>query len=170
VTRSPYPLQWPEGWRRTPARGRSFFHLGSLTLYRAIELLERELRIAFAPASPRAPRCTCVITSNLPLGADRRVKPGAHDPDPGVAVYWTSYGREFVIAQDRYKTASDNIRAVHRVVDSIRNLRAYAPAELLDRLLGELEVGAAAREIAPIARTSADEGVQLIDWIGGLGG
>lgn len=117
-----YPLQWPEGWKRSSGRQSSRY---KTTRDKAIAELVKEL-IAFG-----ASRDSIVISTNIRTGLGSRM----NDPvDPGVAVYWVTrqYG-ERVLACDKWATVAENVRAIGKAVEALRMLERSGASQVLDR-------------------------------------
>ncbi len=122
-----YPLQWPEGWPRTPAYRRrpSPFQVG---LARARDDLLDQLRLLGARE--------VVVSTAIPTRRDGLPYAGRvwrQGDDPGVAVYFARGGRPTVIAKDLYRTPEANLRAIGLVVEALRSIERHGGAELLDR-------------------------------------
>ena len=101
-----YPLQWPEGWKRTPGTQQKpgpfpvTFETARVSLY-------GELRKLGASS--------VVISSWLELRMDGQPRAdGARRllEDPGVALYFALRGRQMVMARDAYNTVMDNLRSI----------------------------------------------------------
>lgn len=153
MARAPFPLQWPDGWERTAPADRRHFYLGrSLTTYQATDRLLYEIRLGFPPAAHEPNlRVFPVITSNLPTTPEGRPRPGTNAADPGVAVYWEWRGREYVIACDRWCSASDNLRALAAIAKLLRELGPIAPADLVSRLRGLLVSPSSIEDLREVA-------------------
>lgn len=167
--RSPHPLQWPEGWARTPygqrhGRGTQRWQ----ARFEARFAIDRDAVIR----QLKRRGSQIVITSNLPVRGDGL--PYASSPkqldDPGVAVYWVEKGRERVIACDRWRTVDLNLRAIDLSLEALRGLDRWGATEMVERAFagfaalpgaGETTFGegiADPREIEPPR-----------DWIGTFG-
>jgi hypothetical protein len=125
MTRSPFPLQWPDGVARTRFRDNSRFDKGrGFNAARDGALYELE----------RFNASHVVITSNLPTTA--RGLPHAtsagHLPDPGIAVWWIKRGREHVIACDRWTTVTENMRAIERTLEALRGVERWGTKEMVE--------------------------------------
>ncbi|TAM15920.1 MAG: J domain-containing protein [Pandoraea sp.] len=137
---SAYPLQWPEGWPRTPAhareRGRFSTKRNShprfaqkLTVADGIERVLLELnRFGIS-------REDIVISTNLKTRLDGLPRSDQKTPDdPGVAVYWeTRSGARRVMAIDQYLRVADNLAAVAATLDAMRAIERHGGAQILDR-------------------------------------
>jgi hypothetical protein len=141
-----HPLQWPQGWPRTPAadrtsgrfnkKERQYYSLGGswsqtkdLTIADATERVLKELRMM------KIERDDCVISTNLALRLDGLPRSNQPEPaDPGVAVYWTiSKGETKVMAIDLYWRVADNLAAVAATLDAMRAIERHGGAQILDR-------------------------------------
>jgi len=141
-----YPLQWPQGWNRTPGSarknaqfsrretnyrdGRSWTSKKWLTvndgLQRIFESLER-MGIS---------RDDVVISTNIPTRLDGMPRSGAKEPDdPGAAVYWRSGYKAPMrcMAIDRYTATADNLAAIAATLEAMRAIERHGGAEILDR-------------------------------------
>ena len=143
MTISTYPLQWPDGWKRTlgnhrvqarfgKARQRSgdrFIAPRGLTLNEAIERALTELqRMAIDKQD-------VVISTNVPTRLDGMPRSGLSEPaDPGVAVYWQEIDdKRRVMAIDIYDRVADNLAAVAATLDAMRAIERHGGAAILER-------------------------------------
>lgn len=119
-----YPLQWPEGWRRSRHRGSSRYQV---SLAQARDSLLQHLRLLGA--------VDVVISTNLPTRRDGLPMSRASEPaDPGVAVYWITQAHgTSVMACDVWKTVRENLRAVGLAVEAIRTLERTGASEIMGR-------------------------------------
>lgn len=122
MKREPYPLQWPEGWKRSTwaSRQRSQFEPRFTedrdTIIRWLE--KRGSRV--------------VITSNLPTRQDGLPYYASTD-DPGIAVWWVEKGNERVVACDRWMRADENLRAILKTLEAMRGLDRWGATEMAER-------------------------------------
>lgn len=133
-----HPLQWPEGWPRTPenrrdkarfsTRARSRY-ADSLTVAEGVERVLDELN-RFGVG-----RDDAVISTNVKTRLDGLPRSDQAAPtDPGVAVYWeTRNGARKVMAIDRYTRVADNLAAVAATLDAMRAIERHGGAQILDR-------------------------------------
>lgn len=145
-----YPLQWPDGWKRTPPakRTRAKFSAststtrqwtdGRTTTWRG----KRVLTIAEAVSRVREQLAKmgvdddCVISTNLQLRLDGLPRSGQPEPDDtGVAVYWRSDAGAVprCMAIDRYDRVADNLAAIAATLDAMRAIERHGGAEILNR-------------------------------------
>jgi len=126
MSRSPFPLAWPEGAARTHYRDSSDFDK-SRGFNAARDGALDQLRLF---------RCShVVITSNLPTnskGLPHSTSVG-HLTDPGIAVYWVKSGKEHVIACDRWRTCMENMRAIEKTLEAIRGIARWGSTEMVER-------------------------------------
>jgi hypothetical protein len=145
VVASSYPLQWPQGWKRTHARRSAPY---KVTMVKAFADLQRTLKLLGAV------RGSVVVSSNVPprnaMGTP--CNDGAKLEDPGVAVYWTTQAHgERVVACDRWNTVRDNVRAIGLALEGLRAMERAGATQILDRAFqafGALPAG----EGAPVVR------------------
>lgn len=124
-----YPLQWPEGWPRTPnyKRGQARY---KVEINHAVDELHRSLGLLGALSG------SIVLSSNVPprnaLGTPRN--DGSTVADPGVAVYWTTKAHgERVMACDRWSSVRENVRAIGLAVDGLRAIDRAGATQILER-------------------------------------
>ena len=147
-TKRTFPLDWPVGWKRTPASDRtygrfnrkdrqyssdgqrSWNHSKFLTVSdgvgRVLESLER-MGIG---------RNDIVISTNMETRLDGLPRSGAKEPsDTGVAVYWRkSYSSPMrCMAVDRYSNTADNLAAIAATLEAMRAIERHGGAEILER-------------------------------------
>lgn len=123
--RAPFPLQWPEGRSRTPARDRKRgnFQRGLST---ALDALYDELRQLKA--------VNVVVTSDLPTRLDGRPRAdGGRVSDPGIAVWFVLDSRERSWCCDRWLTVEANVNAIALSIAAIRGLERWGGANVVER-------------------------------------
>lgn len=142
-----YPLQWPDGWPRTPSyrRGPARY---KVEINAAVDGLHRSLGLLGAQSG------SVVISSNVPprnaLGTPRN--DGYQVSDPGVAVYWTTKAHgERVMACDRWSSVRENVRAIGLAVEGLRAIERAGATQILDRAYTAFGALPAASG-APVAR------------------
>ncbi len=136
-----YPLQWPDGWKRTAPVARRHAKFGrkvttaggwkrteDLTVSQAIQRVLEELqRMGIV-------RDDCVISTNLVLRLDGLPRSDQKRPvDPGAAVYWQDGGARRVMAIDQYTTVEDNLAAIAATIEAMRAIERHGGAVILER-------------------------------------
>jgi len=125
--RSPFPLQWPAGWKRTTSRYSSKFEKGR-GFNAARDGTLNELKLFRARQ--------VVITSNLPTnskGLPTSTSSGVL-ADPGIAVWWVDRnGSERVIACDRWRTAVENMHTIELSIAAFRGIDRWGATDIVDR-------------------------------------
>lgn len=128
MTASSYPLQWPEGWKRTPDHARRMYGPFKTTFDRARAQLVAEVK--------RLGGRDLVISSWLAIRNDgmpyadqarRRID------DPGVAIYFTKNNRQMVMARDAFASVHDNLRSIGLAIEHLRGLERHGGATMMDR-------------------------------------
>lgn len=128
MTAQAFPLQWPEGWPRTPYGRRGSSRFGKNLGFNEIKKLQSELRLLGAR--------NVVISSNVPLRQDGL--PYASETkrrydDPGVAVYFTLKNKPLSMARDRYNTPWENIRSLILAISAIRSIERHGGSTMMER-------------------------------------
>ncbi|MCY1166932.1 hypothetical protein D9M73_68860 [compost metagenome] len=132
-----YPLQWPIGWKRTPAHRRETGRFSTKSYGRSSEeitvagavdrLLAELLRMAVGEDD-------VTISSNVQPTLRGRPRSGERKPeDPGVAVYWRDMGKDRCMAIDRYTDVAQNIAALAATIEAMRAIERHGGAAILDR-------------------------------------
>lgn len=123
-----FPLQWPEGWTRTPVirRRRARY---KLTPEAALQHLRDEL------SRLGALRSSVVISTNIALRNDGMPYASARAPeDPGVAVYWsTSAFKDRSMACDKWDRVHDNMHAIGLAIEGLRAIDRAGATQILER-------------------------------------
>lgn len=122
MARSPYPLQWPDGWKRTTWRETPRFQ-GQFARDR--DSVIHQLK--------RMGCSNIVVTSDLPTRNDGLPYANATCTDPGIAVWWVKKGREQVIACDRWRTVSFNMRAIDLSIEAMRGIDRWGTSNMVER-------------------------------------
>jgi hypothetical protein len=143
-----YPLAWPIGWVRTPARARQ---AGSFRAIRSELVLvnnvptqrKRETAVSVFTATQRLERQLDLLrtkqptlSTNVELRLDGRPRSDNEPADPGVAVYFTFRGKATVLACDRYRRVADNIVAIANHIDALRRIERYGVGTIEQALAG----------------------------------
>lgn len=124
-----YPLQWPDGWPRTPPEKRRDNSRYRVTPNRArVELVDEVAKIEGAR--------DVVLSTNMPTRKDGAPYANAsrYPRDPGAAIYWTdSEGRTWSLACDMWTMLHHNMRALYYAVAGIRQIERSGASQLLER-------------------------------------
>lgn len=131
--RSPFPLQWPESFKRTPVDERTKARFFGVGFARARDEALLELG--------RLGAINVVLTSDLPLRNDGLPYANGRADDPGIAIWFglPDKGgtiRERVFACDRWLSPAENIRAIAKSVEAMRGLDRWGMADVVERAMG----------------------------------
>ena len=124
-TRS-YPLYWPEGWPRTEPykQKRAQFKDRSVAIGR--RFLTDEVR--------RFGGSELIVSSNLQLKLDGTPRSGQRQPDDrGVAIFFKRSGVDMALACDVYTTVEDNLWALCRTLEALRQIERDGSPALINR-------------------------------------
>ena len=145
-----YPLSWPAGWKRTPAKERQ------RSDFKEAAMIERrhwdgDLRQTVARQVKGSKRVTMpaarerlldqlerlgatgdwIVSTNVELTSYGMPRAGRAEPvDPGVAVYFQLRDKDRVLACDRWLTVAENIAAIAAHIDAIRRVDRYGVGTL----------------------------------------
>ncbi len=133
-----FPLQWPQGWPRTPSgkqeRGWQFkqsrtdggYGKALVTFAKARDLLYEELK--------RLGATNVVVSSNhkpdrygIPTESKRNVG------DEGIAIYFGLKGKPMAMACDRFDNAAANMRSLGLAIDAMRQLERHGGGTMMER-------------------------------------
>lgn len=140
-----YPLQWPDGWKRTPAAQRDTARFGrarrkrwdgsgTFDAPRPLTVAEATLRVRKELERMGVRDDDCVISTNLVLRLDGGPRSGQAEPgDPGVAVYWVRKGNRQCMAIDQYDKVAGNLAAIAATLEAMRAIERHGGAAILDR-------------------------------------
>lgn len=125
ATRS-YPLYWPEGWPRTEAYKRKRAQFKDRSVHMARRVLQDEVR--------RFGGKDLIISSNLELRLDGNPRSGQRQPsDVGVAIFFLRDKVDMALACDVYLTVEDNLWALCRTLDALRQIKRDGSPALINR-------------------------------------
>lgn len=151
-----YPLQWPEGWKRTPpalrkaakftkqkveyrewrdAAGQS--HSNRIALKQGLSINDAIQRVR-AEVRTMTGDDDFVLNSDLELRLDGLPRSGQREPqDPGVVIYWVDRNApgkpQRCMAIDIYDRVADNIAAIAATLEAMRAIERHGGAEILNR-------------------------------------
>lgn len=127
-----FPLEWPDGWKRTAFPTASKFGRGkvyTLTPYSAAQAVLGEL----ARLGAKRP----VISSNLRVRADGVPYSGQRQPqDAGVAVYFELDAQPRVLACDRWQRVEENLRAIALHIEAVRGQERWGVGTVAQAFAG----------------------------------
>lgn len=118
-----YPLQWPDGWKRTQNPGKSQFSTG-------MEKATRGLLDEIRKLGGTLP----VISSNAQYRLDGM--PYARQGyvgDTGVAVFFQRQRKPMVFACDNYWTIHENIHAIAKTIEALRAIERHGSSSMMER-------------------------------------
>jgi hypothetical protein len=121
--RSPYPLQWPDGWKRATVYEPSRFGIGFAEARRRV--LQELGRLGAANA---------VITSDLPTRVDGLPYANGRAEDPGIAVWFVLDQKERVFACDKWLTHAENLQAIAKSIEAMRGLDRWGASDIINRV------------------------------------
>lgn len=162
MTAEAFPLYWPEGWPRTPSSRRESDRRFSGRTYglgmgRVRDQLIDELR--------RLGARNVVLSSNVALRRDGLPYADQRKlDDPGVAVYFTLKGKQFVMAADRFESVPGNIRSLGLAIEAMRQLERHGGGAMMERAFSGFAALAApgARHWADVLGIPRDAGSATI--------
>lgn len=123
-----YPLDWPAGWNRTPARQRRRSAFKVTEAVARDNLLEEIRRLG-----GRLPIISTDVTFYERGGQKIPYANQKTPEDPGVAVYFTLKGEQRVIACDRWLTIRENLHAIGLTVNALRGLDRWGSTDIVNR-------------------------------------
>lgn len=136
-----YPLAWPQGWPRTPARDRrngksQWASKGKPWTFDAA-------RVALADELDKHEAAEIILSTNYELRLDGAPRAGGKIPsDVGVAVYFKRKGRPVVMARDGFDRAEENIRSLTLALEAMRAIDRHGGSMMMDRVFeGFLAIG-----------------------------
>ena len=121
-----YPLYWPEGWPRTELHKVKRAQFKDRSVFTARRELESEVR-KFGGRD-------LIISSNLKLNLDGTLRSGQKQPaDKGVAVFFERKNDPMALACDVYSTVEDNLWALVRTLEALRQIERDGSPALINR-------------------------------------
>lgn len=137
-----FPLQWPAGWKRTPAGcavagrfGKRQSSGGGYAALKDVTVADAVMRVREELQRMRIANDDIVISTNLALRLDGWPRSDQAEPaDSGAAVYWRERaGATRCMAIDRYRRVADNLAAIAATLEAMRAIERHGGAEILDR-------------------------------------
>jgi len=121
-----YPLYWPEGWPRTERSRIRKAQFKDRSVYMSRQAIEGEVR--------RFGGRDLIVSSNLELRLDGTPRSNQKQPtDRGVAIYFTRAKSPMALACDVYDTVEDNLWALCRTLDALRQIERDGSPALINR-------------------------------------
>lgn len=119
-----YPLYWPEGWPR--AKSYKVARFGDHSVYAGRVEVTRQVNL-FEGSS-------LIISTNLQLNQDGTPRSKQRQPDDrGVAIFFKRAGVDVALACDIYTTVEDNLWALARTLDALRQIERDGSPSLINR-------------------------------------
>lgn len=142
-----YPLQWPEGWKRTKYgfRRRGAFNRVEKTTapggYTSKQVKKLSIGDAISRVFDELERLgvehvqeDAVVSTNLRVNMSGIPRGDQGEPqDPGVAVYWERKSVRQCMAIDQYDRVADNLAAIAATLEAMRAIERHGGAEILNR-------------------------------------
>lgn len=129
ISATDYPLTWPLKRPRTRNRVPGRFRV---SLNRALDDLADEIARHVGSTGGRGERW--LLSSNVPVRRDGWPYASAREPDdPGVALYLTRNGTQYVLACDTYTTVAANVRAVSKTLEALRAIERHGSSGLSEQ-------------------------------------
>lgn len=125
-----YPLCWPTGWKRTHVQISSRFGKWQkpVTIAHATNTILDELR------KMGIGDWNVIISTNLRLKQDGFPYSNQRDPDDvGASVWWKDCGHQRVIALNQYDRVADNLYAIGKTIEAMRDIDRWGGGEMLER-------------------------------------
>ncbi len=123
-----YPLQWPNGWKRTqnPAHSRFGEWNNKPSIAKATDKIVYEMKL-FGGKS-------LIISTDLKLRKDGLPYSGQKQPDDrGVAVYFTYGDEQKVIACDSFDKIGCNLWAIAKTIEAMRGIDRWGCSEIITK-------------------------------------
>jgi hypothetical protein len=119
-----YPLYWPEGWPRAEYHKTAKF--GDHSVNAGRQEIERQVHLFDGQ--------DLIISSNLELRLDGNPRSGQRQPaDRGASTFFKRAGQDMALACDVYTTIEDNLWALARTLDALRQIERDGSPSLINR-------------------------------------
>jgi hypothetical protein len=140
-TISRFPLQWPAGWKRTPAFAQKSARFAANTRdgqsSRRLSVIDGCGRVLAALSMLGVAEDDGVISTNVRTRLDGLPRSDQGEPvDKGAAVYWRTAGGKQAkcMAIDIYDRVADNIAAIAATLEAMRAIERHGGGAILDRV------------------------------------
>lgn len=121
-----YPLYWPEGWPRVNPFQKRRARFGDHSVAQGRRVLDSQVRL-FGGTD-------LIISSNLALRLDGIPRSNQKQPeDTGVAIFFKRDKEDMALACDIYLTVEDNLWALCRTLDALRQIERDGSPSLIHR-------------------------------------
>ena len=121
-----YPLYWPEGWPRAQSHQVKRARFGDHSVAEGRRVVADQVRL-FGGGD-------LIISSNLELRLDGNPRSNQRQPaDRGVAIFFKRSGQDMALACDIYTTVEDNLWALARTLDALRQIERDGSPSLINR-------------------------------------
>jgi len=121
-----YPLYWPENWPRAKSHQVKHARFGDHSVSEGRRVLDDQVRLFGGKE--------LVISSNLALRLDGNPRSNQKQPeDRGVAIFFKRDKHEMALACDIYTTVEDNLWALCRTLDALRQIERDGSPSLINR-------------------------------------
>lgn len=134
TTPTRFPLQWPEGWKRSSAferkSGTFTKNKRDLTIFDGVQRVLEELERLGVHQDD------VIVSTNVRTRLDGLPRSGEPKPaDPGACVYWQKSAKQPMrcMAVDRYNDVADNLAAIAATLEAMRAIERHGGAAILDR-------------------------------------
>ncbi|MBV6657001.1 MAG: J domain-containing protein [Devosiaceae bacterium] len=131
-----YPLQWPDGWPRTPEHKRqdSKYRFRRGSTWSGSFWTFSEARNALLEELDRLDARSAVLSTNYTLRNDGLPRADRRAPeDTGVAIYFVLNGRPQVMACDMHVRAEENMRSLTLSIEAMRALARHGGGLMMER-------------------------------------
>lgn len=126
MTITAHPLHWPAGWKRTEPGYIEISRFRDRTIAKARIYVADQVRLMGGES--------LVVSSNIELRNDGLPRSGQKQPvDRGVAVYFIRKGRSMCFACDKWAFVEDNLWAIGRTVEALRQIERDGSSDMLER-------------------------------------
>ncbi len=121
-----YPLYWPEGWPRAQAHHVKHARFGDHSVAEGRRVVADQVRLFGGN--------NLIISSNLELRLDGNPRSNQKQPtDRGVAIFFKRRDQDVALACDIYTTVEDNLWALCRTLDALRQIERDGSPSLINR-------------------------------------
>lgn len=121
-----YPLYWPEGWPRAESYQVKDARFGDHSVSQGRRVLADQVRLFGGN--------DLIISSNLELRLDGNPRSNQKQPaDRGVSIFFKRDDVDMALACDIYTTVEDNLWALCRTLDALRQIERDGSPSLINR-------------------------------------